>query len=335
VASSQHVSRFAATALLRVQAVGWAVATAFVVAPAPVSAQATYPTKAIRVVVPFPAGTSPDVQARMWSQKLSTSLGQPVVVDNRPGAATIIGTQAATTAPADGYTLLYTAQNTMSINPYVYKNLPYKVEDFVPVSQIAAVPLVLIVAANSPIKSLSDLIQAAKEKPGALNYASYGIGQGTHVAMVRLLNATGVRLSHIPYKDGGINDVISGTVNVSFEASTTAIPQSKAGKVRALAISSAKRLETLPDVPTVGESVPGFMADSWTGVFGLKGTPPEVIAKLAAESQKIVEADDFRAKLRELGLTPGGGTPAEFARLIADDSRAWAKVVRENDIKVE
>src|SRR5262245_848581 len=267
----RQVSRFAVTFRSWAQAIGCAVVAAFVVAPAPSSAQATYPTKPIRVVVPFPAGTSPDVQARMWGERLRKSLGQPVVVDNRPGATTIIGTQAVTLAPGDGYTLLFTAQNTMAINPHVFKNLPYKVEDFVPVSQITAVPLVLIVAANSPIKSLSDLMQAAKEKPGRLNYASYGIGQGTHVAMVRLLNAAGATMNHIPYKDGGINDVISGTVEVSFEGSTTAIPQIKAGKVRALAISSAKRLDALPDVPTIGESVPGFLADSWTGVFAPKG----------------------------------------------------------------
>jgi tripartite-type tricarboxylate transporter receptor subunit TctC len=271
----------------------------------------------------------------MWAERLAKSVGQPVVIDNRPGATTIIGTQLLTTAPADGYTLLYTAQNTMAINPYVFKNLPYKAEDFVPVSLVASVPLVLITSVNSPIKSLSDLIQTAKQKPGRLNFASYGIGQGTYVAMVRLLNAAGVTMSHVPYKDGGINDVISGAVDVSFEASTTAIPQMKGGKVRALAVSSAKRLEALPDVPTVGESVPGFLGDSWTGVFALKGTPPDVIAKLSAESQKVVADEDVRRRLRELGLVPGGGSPAEFANLIAEDSRAWSKVVRENDIKVE
>jgi tripartite-type tricarboxylate transporter receptor subunit TctC len=335
VVSVLNVSRFAMMGRSWVQGIGWALAAACLVAPTLSSAQATYPAKPIRLVVPFPAGTSPDVQARMWGERFSKSVGQPVVIDNRPGATTIIGTQLVTQAPADGYTLLYTAQNTMAINPYVFKNLPYKVEDFVPVSHMVTVPLVMIVSANSPIKSLADLIQTAKEKPGRLNYASYGIGQGTHVAMVRMLNAAGVTMNHVPYKDGGINDVISGAVDLSFEASTTAVPNIKGGKVRALAVSSAKRLEALPDVPTVAESVPGFLADSWTGLFALKGTPPEAIAKLAAESQRIVADEDFRKRLRDLGLVPGGGTPADFERLVAEDARAWSKVVRENDIKVE
>ena len=298
-------------------------------------AQGAYPSRQIRVVVPFPAGTSPDVVARHWADRLRVALGQPVVIDNRPGAATIIGAQAVATAPADGYTLMYTAQNTVSINPFVYKNLPYRADDFVPITRVAEVPLLLIVPAGSPHRSLADLIRAAKERPGKLNFASYGIGQGTHVTMVRLLNAMGATMVHVPYRDGGMQDVIAGNVDASFDASTTAIPQIQGGKLRALAVSSARRLDALPDVPTLTESVPGFVSDSWTGVLARKGTPAEVIARISAESLKIVAAEDFRKRLQDVGLTPAGGSPADFAKFIEDESRVWAKVVADNAISVE
>ena len=303
--------------------------------PATAAAQAAYPNKPIRIIVPFPAGTSPDAIARLWSEKLAKSIGQAVIVENKPGAATIIGAQLVATAPADGYTLLYTAQNTMSINPYVYKTLPYKTDDLIPVHHVCAVPLVLITAAGSRVKSLADLMQAAKTEPGKLNFASYGIGQGTHVTMVHLLNNAGASMTHVPYKDGGILDVMSGVIDVSFEASTTALPQIKGGKIRALAVSSAKQLEALPDVPTIAETIPGFTADSWHGVLAPHGTPADIVAKIAAESQKIVDSPDFRAKLRDFALTPLGGTPGNFRKFIADESSVWAKVVKDNDIKVE
>ncbi len=297
--------------------------------------QAPYPTKAIRVVVPVPAGSSPDVIARYWSDQVAKATGQPVIVDNRPGASTIIGAQAVATAPADGYTLLYAVANTISINPYIFKNLPYKAEDFVPVSQILTVPMVLIVSTTSPFKTLQDVIRAAKEKPGKVNYASYGTGTVPHVALVRFLNATGISMSHIPYKDGGMTDVMSGTIDVSLEPSTTAIPQIKAGKLRALAVSGPKRVDALPDVPAVAEIIPGFVGESWHGVMVAKGTPPEVVSKLAALSQTIISSEDFRKKLHEFALVPAGGTPTMFQKFLTEDAKAWAKVIKDNEITVE
>jgi tripartite-type tricarboxylate transporter receptor subunit TctC len=326
------------TAVFRswVQAIGCAMATAFVLAPALAWAQAPYPTKAIRVVVPFPAGTSPDVQARMWGEKLSKSLSQPVVIDNRPGATTIIGTQLVTTAPAERlHAALCRAKHdgdqSVRLQESAVQGRRFRSGEPPGYGSARADRV-----GELSHRVASELIQAAKEKPGKLNFASYGIGQGTHLAMVRLLNAAGVTMNHVPYKDGGINDVISGAVDLSFEASMTAVPNIKGGKVRALAVSSAPSDWTrFPTSRRLEKACPVFLADSWTGVFVLKGTPPGAITKLAAESQKIVEDEDFRKRLRDLGLVPGAGNPAEFARLIAEDFRAWSKVVRENDVKVE
>lgn len=300
-------------------------------------AEADYPSRAIRVIVPLPGGSSPDVIARLWADGLGRRLGQPVVIDNRPGAATIVGAQAAATAPADGYTLFYTVGSTTSLNPFVYpaSRLPYKTEDFVGVVRTVSVPYVLVVSANSPIKSTAELIASAKKNGDKMNYASYGMGQTTHVLMTRFLNASGAAMTHVPYKDGGITDIISGVVNASFEPSTTAIPQIAGGKLRGLAVTGAKRLATLPDVPTVSETIPGFVADSWQGVLVRKGTPAAVVQKIAAASQEILGSEEFRTKARDLGLLAVQGTPAEFQTFISEDARAWEKVVKDNNIHAE
>ena len=295
----------------------------------------SFPSKPIRVIVPFPAVSSPDVIARFWGDRLYKTLGQPVLIDNRPGASTIIGTQAVATAAADGYTLLFTAGGTTSINPHVFKALPYKVEDFTPVVRVVSFPFVLVVSGNSPLKTSQDLLLAAKERPGNLNYASYGIATPTHVAMARFLNAAGVTMTHVPYRDGGIADLISGTIAVSFEPATTATPFIKSGRLRGLAVTGSKRLEVLPDVPAVRETIPGFVVDAWLGILAPKATPAEAVSRLAAASQTIIQSGEFRDKANELGLLPVGGTPAEFQRFMTADSKVWEKVVKDNDIKVD
>lgn len=303
--------------------------------PFAAQAQAAFPSKPVRIVVPFGAGSSPDVIARLMSEPLAKSLGQPVVIENKAGASTIIGAQAVATAPGDGHTLLYTVNNTTSINPYVYRTLPYKAEDFVPVVRVLSVPYVLVTATDAPVKTLAELLAAAKASPGRLNYASYGIGQGTHVAMARLLNAAGVSMVHVPYKDSAMSDLMAGLVNVTFEPTTTAIPYIKAGKLRGLAVSGPGRVEALPEVPAVSETFAGFVGDSWHGLLAPKGTPPEVVAKINGLAQKIIAAEDFQRRLKDLGLVPAGGTPADFQKFLAEDARAWAKVVRDNAIKVD
>lgn len=298
-------------------------------------AQAAFPDRPIRVVVPTPAGSSPDVIARLWGDRLSKAVGQPVIIDNKPGASGIIGTQAVLAAPADGYTLLYALLNITSTNPYIYKNLPYKVEDLTAVSQILSVPFVMVVSANSPIKSVKDLVQAGKDKQGKMNYASYGVGTLPHVAMARFLSSAGISMTHVPYKDGGLTDVSSGTVDVSFEPSTTAIGHIKAGKLRALGVSSPRALASLPGVPPIADFYPGFSGDSWHGILAAKGTPSPVVNKIAALSQQIIASEEFRKRLTDLALVPAGGSIREFQTFLADDAKAWSKVVKDYDIRAE
>lgn len=296
---------------------------------------ASYPNKPIRVVVPFGAGSSPDVIMRLMSEPMSKALGQPIVVENRAGASTIIGAQSVASAPGDGYALLYTVNNTTSINPYVYKTLPYKPEDFVPVVRVLSVPYVLVTSPQSPYKTLADLMAAARAKPDTLTYASYGIGQGTHVAMARMLNMAGATMVHVPYKDSALTDLMAARVVTAFDPSTTTIPYIKAGKLHALAVSGPKRIEALPDVPTVGETFPGFVGDSWHGLLAPKGTPAEVVTKVNAVAQTIIASAGFQARLKDLGLVPAGGTPADFRQFLKDDAQGWAKVVRDNHIRAE
>ncbi len=265
-----------------------------------VQAQQPYPNRPIHVVIPALGGSSPDLIARFWSERLQKVLGQPIVIDNKPGAGTIVAAQAVASAPPDGYSLLFTIGSTTSINPFIYPKLPYKTEDFVPVIRVVTVPFVMVVSATSPYRSLQDLVRAAKEKPNELAYASYGVGNNTHVALAAFTNRAGIKMNHVPYRDGGFNDIVGGLVTTSFLPSSVAVPFVKSGRLRALAVTSPKRLDPLPDVPSIAETFPGFEADGWQGLFAPRGTPPEVVSQLASALNTIIESEDFRAKSREL-----------------------------------
>lgn len=295
----------------------------------------SYPTRPLRVVVPLPAGASPDVVARQWGERFAKITSQPVAIDNRPGASTIIGAQTVAASAPDGYTVFWAVSNTFSVNPFIFKKLPYQSSDFIPITQVLAVPFVLLVPANSPWRTLDDLIRSAREKPEGFSYASAGTGTSLHVAMARFLNAADIRMTHVPYRDSYMPDLIAGRVHAVLDPSTTAIAAIKGGKVRALGVSSAKRIEQLPDLPAISERIPGFIGESWQGVFVPRNTPVEVINSLSGIAQKIAELPDFRNALTELGLRPVGSNPQAFSQFLVEDARAWSKVVKENGITAD
>lgn len=295
-----------------------------------------WPDKPIRLVVPFAAGVSPDVVSRIIAEPLGRALGQPVVIDNRAGAAGIIGAEIAAKSPGDGYTLFMTVNSIMGINPAVYAKLPYDpLKDFVPVTQVARVPYVLITGTNQPDKTLKDLLARAKAKPGSVEYGSLGIGSGPHLVMEMMNNMAGVRMVHIPYKGSPVTDVIAGQVPLAFEPATTAVPLVKSGKVRALAITSAKRNSALPEVPTVGEVLPGYEGDGWQGFYMPAGTPREVVARMNAEISRILKQPEVQQKLAELALQPVGNSIADFDRISRDELQRWSKLAKANNIRVD
>lgn len=295
-----------------------------------------WPDKPIKLIVPFAAGVSPDVVSRIIAEPLSRALGQPVVIDNRAGAAGIIGAEAAARSPADGYTLFMTVNSIMGINPSVYSRLPYDpLKDFAPVTQVARVPYVLITGNNQPDKSLKELLVRAKTKPGSVDYGSLGVGSGPHLVMEMMNNMAGVRMVHIPYKGSPLQDVIAGQVPLAFEPATTAIPLVKTGKLRALAITSAKRSAALPDVPAVAELLPGYEGDGWQGFYMPAGTPRDIVARMNAEIAKILKQPDVQLKLAELGLQPVGNSIDEFDRVSRDELQKWGKLAKANNIRVE
>lgn len=310
-------------------------ALAMAVVPSFALAQGSYPQRVIRVIVPAPPGSSPDVVARHWAERMTKLTGKVVVVENKTGATTIVAAQAVAAAPPDGYTLLWTFNNTFSINPFVFRKLPYSAADFVPVSQVLAVPFVLLTSAQAPWQTLPELLQEARAKPDTLTYGSAGVGSAFHVVMARLLNAGGASMVHVPYKDAFIPDLMARRIDVSFDASTVAIAQVRGGRLRALAVTSPKRLEQLPDVPTIAETFPGFVADSWQGLFAPAGTPSDVVGAIAALSNQIVETPEFRAQLREYGLVPVGSSPAAFKQFLVEDARGWERAVRDNRISLD
>jgi tripartite-type tricarboxylate transporter receptor subunit TctC len=297
-----------------------------------------WPSRGIRIVVPFAPGGSTDIFARLVGDRLATAVGQPVVIDNRPGAGGNIGADAVAKAPPDGYTLLMATTGVMAINNAMYKNLSYDAEkDLKPVIYIASITNVLIVPADSPFKSAGDVIAAAKAAPGKLSFASSGAGSSTHMSAELFRLMTGTELLHIPYKGSGqaMPDVISGRVAMMFENMPGAVGHIKSGKVRVLAVTGLQRTPALPDVKTVAESgVPGYESLSWSGIAAPAATPPEVVARLNREINAILASPDMRQKLAEQGAEAVGGTPEAFGEHIARERQKWTKVVRDAGIVV-
>ena len=307
----------------------------------PAYGQSAYPDKAVRIIVPYPAGVSPDIVARLLADRLGQALGKPVLVDNRPGAGGMIGAEQAATLPNDGYNLLFTVKGVMAIVPHVYPSAKFHpVKDFKAVAEILQVPHLIVATNNVPFNDMKGLIDYAKKNPGKLNYASNGTGSQPHVGMETIARRLGLDLVHVPYKGPPAADLIAGVVQLQLEASTTAIPNIKGGKIKALATSGVERIPALPDVPTLTElrgdiDPKGATGNSWHGIFAPAGTPDAIITRLNTEIVKIVKTQDMQDRLRNLGLTPTGTTADVLARETVSDYEYWGKIVRDLNVKVE
>ena len=296
-----------------------------------------YPTRPVRMIVPFAPGGGTDIMARSLAQRMSESTGQPFIVENRPGANALIGTEAVAKAAPDGYTLLVTT-NIFTINPWLYPNVPFNVErDFAPITLAGATPNLLAAHPSIPVRTVKELMTLARLRPGQLAIAAAGLGTPSHLAAELLKQSAQINLLVVQYKGTGssLNDLIGGQVALSFGTLPGLAPFVKSGRVRALAVSGAQRAESLPEVPTVGETLPGFEVLTWYGLFAPVGTPREVIARVRSETVKALASPDVKQRLAAQGFDADGNTPEEFTAVIRRDLARWQKVIGEAKIRVE
>ncbi|MDI1275455.1 tripartite tricarboxylate transporter substrate binding protein [Polaromonas sp.] len=302
-------------------------------------AQDKWPSKPINYIVPFPAGGTTDILGRLIGQKLGTALGTTIVIENKGGAGGSVGSEVAARAPADGYTMLGGTISSHAINVSLYPKLGYDpIKSFSPVVLIGSNPVVLIVKADSPYKTLQDVLAAAKAKPKTISSASAGNGTSQHMTLELLGFKSGTQFVHVPYKGSGpaIQDVIGGQVDMMFDTTVVAGPHIQSGKVRAIAVSSAKRLESLPNVPTIAESgVPGFEVVSWQGIFVPAGVPKPIIDRLHTEIMKILQTPEMQDRLKGLGMQPSSMTPDQVAAFQKAEVEKWAQVIKAAGIKLE
>jgi tripartite-type tricarboxylate transporter receptor subunit TctC len=297
-----------------------------------------YPSKPVRIIVPFAAGGPSDILARVLAQKLTARWNQPVIVDNRPGAGGSLGANLVAKAPADGYTLLLSDTAIVTIGPAMYANLPYAPKDLAPVINLAKNWLVLVAPANSPLNTLSDIVARDKAKPGSVNYASAGAGSTPHLAAEKLAAAAHLKLTHIPYKGSGpaLNDVMAGQVDTLITSTAAAMPFIKGGRLKVIAVTAKERLALLPQAPTAAESgVPGFEAVGAQGLFAPAGTPREIVRKLNAEVAEIIKQADMQERWTQMALSALDNTPEQFAAWLSDQSEQWGKLIREAGIKAD
>jgi tripartite-type tricarboxylate transporter receptor subunit TctC len=299
-----------------------------------------YPAKPVKIVVPYSAGGNADILGRTLAQKLGDALKQPFVVENRAGANGGIGTDFVAKSPADGYTLLVTASGPFTVNPTLYKSVPYDpVKDFAPISECAVYQYVLVTLASSPWKSIDDIVAAARAKPGAVSYGSTGVGGGNHLSGELFALATATQLTHVPYKGSApaLADLLGGQLSMMFDTVITSVPQIRAGKLRAFAVSSAKRASSLPEVPTMQEAgIKGFDISQWQGFLAPAGTPKAIIERLNAETIKAMRSADVHERI----AVQGGneivtGTPEEFSALIRSDLQAYARLIKDARIPAQ
>ena len=298
-----------------------------------------YPTKPVRMIVPFPPGGATDLLARVVAQKLTESLGHQVVIDNRPGAGGTIGSRLMLDAQPDGYTILTSSVSTHAIGPHLYAKPPYDpMKDFTAITELSATPTVLMVSAAVPAATLKELIALAKSKPGQLNFGSSGVGTQFHLSGELLKLLAGINMVHIPYKGTALvyPDLFSGQVSMLFDTLSVALPFIKAGRVKALGVTGTKRTPTLPDVPTIAEAgVSGFNADLWLGVWGPAKLPRDITERLSTDIAKLLKLPDVKERLTAQGMEPVGSTPAQFADFVRRENEQWSKVVKAAGVKAE
>ncbi len=303
----------------------------------PVRAQA-WPTKPIRLVVPFPAGGATDIFARAVSQKLGEKLGTSIVVDNKPGAGGSIGSDIVAKAPADGYTLLLATSSTHSIGPSFGGKLPYDaVADFTPISHVGDAPSIMVVPNSSPARTVKEWIEHAKKNPGKLNYASSGNGTVVHLTAEYFKAQAGLFLVHIPYRGTAlaIPDLVSGKIDVLFDSLPSGLPHVKEGRLRALGITSLKRSPLLPDVPPISDTLPGWESVTWFGLYGPKGLPVDLVNRVSNGINQALQEPDVKDRLARLGIEPAGGTPQKFAAMADADRAKWKKIIAERKLTAD
>lgn len=312
---------------------------AFALALPAAHAQDTYPSKAVRAVVPTGAGSAPDVLVRVLGQKLSAMWGQPVVVENRPGASGMIGADVVAKAPGDGYTLLMAWDGMMAINPTLHRNMSYSPSrDFAPITAVGRTEFVLVAHPTFRPNTVAELIALAKAQPGKINYASPGAGEAHHIAMEALKSQANIDLVHVPYKGGpaALNDVLAGHVSIAFIGLTPALPHLRSGKLKPIAVLGKQPSRMLPGVPTVTDSLPGYAIEgSWLGFFAPAQTPRDVVRKLNKEINALIATEEVRKFLLEQGIVPMGTTPEAFAQLIRDDTARFREIIERAAIRLD
>ncbi len=292
-------------------------------------------SKPIRLVVPFPAGGATDLFARTLSQKMGERLGTSIVIDNKPGAGGSLGSDMAAKATADGQTLLFTTTSTHSIGPAIGAKLPYDtVRDFTPIAHVGNAPSIMLVPNSSPAKTVKEWIEYAKKNPGKLNYASSGNGTIVQLTAELFKAQAGVFVTHIPYKGTGlaIPDLVAGQLDVLFDSLPTGMPHVRDGRLRALAVTTLKRTPLAPDLPPVADTLPGFESNTWFGLYGPKGLPAEVVNRVNTAANQALSDPEVRVKLTTLGIEPVTSTPAQFAKMVADDQAKWKRIIAERKI---
>jgi tripartite-type tricarboxylate transporter receptor subunit TctC len=306
--------------------------------PTRADAQSAWPSRPIRIVVPFAPGGASDILARLIGKELGERLKQPVVVENKPGAGGTIGADLVAKSPPDGYTLLLADVSVVMTFPSLYANLPYQAKDLIPVANIATFGLIMIAPANSRFNSLADVVAAEKAAPGKLNMASPGSGSSNHLTLEQLNSVAGTKIVHVPYKGTGpaINDLVGGQVDLTFASGAASKPLLDGGKVKAIAVTSAKRNPLLPQVPTIAESgVAGFESIAGQGLFAPAGTPRDIVNKLNAEVNAIIKSKEMQDQWTKMGIDRAEESPEQFAAWLAKESDKWAAIIRTNNIKAE